>query len=472
MTCIARRLPALALAATLAASLNACTGGEGGGGPVGPAPIAVVAISGGVNPLTPGQSTQLVASASTAGGQVVSDAQFTWLSETPAVATVDGAGKVTAVSAGTAAVKATAGDVHGTTTITVQAPPDPLTAIVESVRSAFNMPAMGAAIVTLDGGVTAVAAAGKRRVTGGSAVNTDDLWHIGSNTKAMTALLAAVAVTEGRIQWTTTIPQIFPNLPVSQSYVDVTLRDLLSHQSGFLNAISPVAAVVNAPTVTDKRLAAVGWAVQQPPHVPKGTFYYSNAGYVVATAMLERVFGTSYEAAIAAHIYTPLGVTGAGWGVQATPGSVTQPGAHALQNGTWTVLENLNNPPPWAYGAGGMYMSLASWGRLIREVLRVEANVSTVASSAEAQQTTSHVIAVEPSVSYGMGWYVQNVGWATGKAIYHDGTNTGNHSLVYVAPLRNVAFLVTTNGFDPNGHSLAAMEELIARLEAFYSAEP
>jgi CubicO group peptidase (beta-lactamase class C family) len=301
-------------------------------------------------------------------------------------------------------------------------------------------------------------------------VTANDLWHIGSNTKAMTALLAAVAVSQGRIQWTTTIPQIFPNLPVSQSYVSVTLRDLLSHQSGFLNAISPVAAVVNAPTVTDKRLAAVGWAVQQAPHVPKGTFYYSNAGYVVATAMLEQVFGTSYEEAMAAHIYTPLGVTGAGWGVQATPGTVTQPVAHAMQNGSWTVLENLNNPPPWAYGAGGMYMSLANWGRLIREVLRVEANVSTVASSAEARQTTSHVIDVEPSVSYGMGWYVRNVSWANGKAIYHDGTNTGNHSLVYVAPLRNVAFLVTTNAFDVNGGSLAAMEDLIIRLEAFYSA--
>jgi hypothetical protein len=46
------------------------------------------------------------------------------------------------------------------------------------------MPAMGAAIVTLDEGLVAIGAAGTRRATGGAAVTTDDLWHLGSNTKA------------------------------------------------------------------------------------------------------------------------------------------------------------------------------------------------------------------------------------------------------------------------------------------------
>jgi alpha-amylase len=97
--------------------------------------------------LSPGQSTQLVASAATAGGQAASAAPFTWLSEAPAVATVDAAGRVTAVSAGTAVIAATAGTVRGTVTITVQpAPAGPvasLSSIVDSVRLAFNMPPWG-----------------------------------------------------------------------------------------------------------------------------------------------------------------------------------------------------------------------------------------------------------------------------------------------------------------------------------------
>src|SRR5688500_10484399 len=58
---------------------------------------------------------------------------------------------------------------------------DPLSSIIDSVRLAWNMPAMGAAIVTLENGVTAVGVAGTRRATGGAAVTTSDLWHIGSN---------------------------------------------------------------------------------------------------------------------------------------------------------------------------------------------------------------------------------------------------------------------------------------------------
>jgi hypothetical protein len=55
----------------------------------------------------------------------VSGAQFTWLSEAPGVAAVDGTGRVTAVSPGTAAISATSGAVRGAVTLTVNAPAVP-----------------------------------------------------------------------------------------------------------------------------------------------------------------------------------------------------------------------------------------------------------------------------------------------------------------------------------------------------------
>jgi CubicO group peptidase (beta-lactamase class C family) len=345
---------------------------------------------------------------------------------------------------------------------------DRLTAIVDSVRAAWKMPAMGAAIVTLEDGVTGVAVAGTRRATGGAAVTTSDHWQLGSNTKAMTSLLAAVAVSQGRIRWTTTIAQAFPELEnIRQEYREVTLRDLLSHQSGLLRMVSPEPAIVGAATAPAQRTAAVAWALQQPPYVARGTFSYSNAGYVVASAMLERAFGTSFEAAMAAQVYAPLGVTDAGWGPQAAAGSTTQPVAHLLENGSWLVLEGFASPPAWDFSAGGAQMSLATWGRFMREVLRVEADASTIASAAVARQTTSEVITVDPGTSYGLGWYVTTRSWANGKVLFHDGTNGGNHSLAVVAPLRDVAFLATTNGYDPGGRSFNALNALIGRLETF-----
>jgi CubicO group peptidase (beta-lactamase class C family) len=345
-----------------------------------------------------------------------------------------------------------------------------LSSIVDSVRLAWNMPAMGAAIVTLDDGITATAAAGTRRVTGGAPVSTDDLWHLGSNTKAMTSLLAAVAVSRGHLQWTTTVAQAFPELAnIRAEYREVTLRDLLSHQAGLPRDASP-AAFGSGTAAPAQRTSAVAWAVQQPPAVTRGTYSYSNVAYVVAGAMLERAFGTSFEAAMAAQLYAPLGVTDAGWGPQAAAGSTTQPVAHQLINGSWLVLEGFDNPPVYN-SSGRAHMSLASWGRVLREVLRVEAGTSTIASADVLRQTTSPAITAGPGASYGLGWVISTRPWANGKVLFHDGANGGNHSLTYVAPLRNVAFLATTNGFDPAGppgRSSRALDALIGRLITFH----
>ena len=167
-----------------------------------------------------------------------------------------------------------------------------------------------------------------------------------------------------------------------------------------------------------------------------------------------------------AHVFAPLGMTDAGWGPQAAVGSTTQPVAHRRQSdGSWVVLEGYDLPPMFN-SAGTMHMPLASWGRFVREVLRVEAGTSTIAPAAIARQTTSAMIATGPAGSYGMGWDVLTRPWANGKVLYHTGTNQGNGSLTYVAPLRNVAFLVTTNGFEPTGQSL---EVLANRLITFHN---
>jgi len=331
------------------------------------------------------------------------------------------------------------------------------------------MPAMGAAIVTLEGGLVAIGAAGTRRASGGAAVTTDDLWHLGSNTKAVTALLAAVAVSQNRIQWTTTLPEVFPELTnVRPEYHHVTLRELLSHQSGIVGNPGD-AALGGATTAGAQRASVVKWVVQQPMSGSRGTFSYTNMGYIVAGAMLERVFGTSFESAMSSQIFVPLGMSQAGWGPQATTGSTIQPVAHRWQwNGSWAELENFDIPPGNA-SSGTMHMSLASWGRFVREVLRAEAGTSTIAPAAIARQTTSAVIPINATTSYGMGWGITTAGWANGKVLNHDGSNTGNHSLAVLAPLRNVAFLVTTNGWDPNGRTAQALGALQSRLVTYYN---
>jgi CubicO group peptidase (beta-lactamase class C family) len=284
-----------------------------------------------------------------------------------------------------------------------------------------------------------------------------------------------VAVSQNRIAWTTTIAQAFPQLAnIRAEYRDVTLRELLSHQSGVKANITSEAAFGSGTTVVDQRASVTAWAVEQPPAGARGAFLYSNLGYIIAAAMLDRALGTSFEAAMSAQVFGPLGMTTAGWGPQAAAGSTTQPVAHRWTNGSWLELENLDNPP--VYGsAGRAHMSLTSWAHFVREVLRVEAGTSTIVPAAIGREMTVGLVpAPIPQTTYGLGWHVSTRVWANGKVLFHDGSNTGNMSMAYLAPVRNVAILVTTNGWDPNPNgsanlSVQALNQLYGRLITYHN---
>src|SRR5262245_33356415 len=88
-----------------------------------PAPDPVIATSE-VSTAEPmawiGATRDLTATAYTSSGAVVSGTTFTWSSSQSGVATVNSNGRVTAVSNGTATISATASNVSGSTTVTVQ----------------------------------------------------------------------------------------------------------------------------------------------------------------------------------------------------------------------------------------------------------------------------------------------------------------------------------------------------------------
>ena len=60
-------------------------------------------------------------------------------------------------------------------------------------------------------------------------MTTNDVFHIGSCTKSMTATLAAMLIDEGKLRWDTTIADIFPELKgrMDKQYETVTVEQLL-----------------------------------------------------------------------------------------------------------------------------------------------------------------------------------------------------------------------------------------------------
>nr|WP_281494211.1 serine hydrolase domain-containing protein [Jannaschia sp. S6380] len=160
------------------------------------------------------------------------------------------------------------------------------------------------AVWTKDDGAR-IAVAGRRHA-GGDPVVRSDAWHIGSLTKAMTATLAARMVAQGRIEWDTPIGDL---LRAAKPWRDVTLAELLNHRSGMAANLPRWRAVLRP-----GRATYAAHMLSSAPATPRGETEYSNAGYVVAGAMLEAAGGAPWEDLLRRHVLNPLRMEGAGFG--------------------------------------------------------------------------------------------------------------------------------------------------------------
>jgi CubicO group peptidase (beta-lactamase class C family) len=107
--------------------------------------------------------------------------------------------------------------------------------LLDSVRKEANLPALGAAVFTKDS-ILGLDVVGVRSTGNATPVAAGDLFHIGSDAKAMTAGLLGLLVDRGRLRWNSRLGEIFPELEATMrpEYRDLTVRELLTHRSGLV----------------------------------------------------------------------------------------------------------------------------------------------------------------------------------------------------------------------------------------------
>ena len=179
---------------------------------------------------------------------------------------------------------------------------DDLTDLLEPIRADAGIPAL-AALVIDHGEVIAIGATGVRKYGEEVPATIDDQWHLGSDTKAMTATLAAILVEEGLLRWDSTIGEVFPDLvgKIDPAYHHVTLRQLLMHRGGCPNVTFPASMHsynlhdMPGETMIEQRLKYVElFLAGAPEETPGRRYIYSNGGYVTAGAMLGVQFAEHY----------------------------------------------------------------------------------------------------------------------------------------------------------------------------------
>jgi len=315
--------------------------------------------------------------------------------------------------------------------------------MIEPIRQSTHLPSLGAAIVT-EKGLEASGVTGVRKAGTNVSVTIDDVWHLGSDTKAMTAVVIATLVERGTITWETAIGTVFPELASSfpAEFRAITLTELLSHHAGLQRNIDWQRASRSSSSLTEQRIYALKTAAATRLDSHPGTKYlYSNLGYAIAGTIAEHMSGKQWESLIQDIVFIPLGMTSCGFGGTGTPGKIDQPWPHG-ENGKPRPLNGpLVDNPELLGPAGTVHCSIADWAKFITDQLRGEHGAGALLKP----ETYKALHTPRFGGEYAFGWEVLSRTWADGTVFQHSGSNTMNFCTVWIAPNRGFAVLAVTN---------------------------
>lgn len=331
---------------------------------------------------------------------------------------------------------------------------DAAEAALDAVFASAAPTALAAAIVGADG-LRWSAARGVRRSDQAESVTLDDRWHLGSNTKAMTAAVFARLVEQGRAQWDQPVAEVFPGLSIDAAWGDATLGDFMHHRAGLLDADVMgrpwlMTARADPRSLREQRAAIAAAALSRPPSGTPGPFAYGNANYVLVGAAIETITGGPWEDAMRAEVFGPLGITSGGFG--------PPPGANARGHrivGDRRVPMDPTDPGadnPLALGpAGTAHMTLTDYGRFLAAMM----GGAPGWLGPDSLRALTSPPPGEPA--YAAGWGVR------GGRLAHEGSNTMWHAAVALDPERRLGFVTVAND---GGPGRVACQQLMQRLLA------
>lgn len=279
--------------------------------------------------------------------------------------------------------------------------------LLQKVRMEYNMPAMAAAVITKDE-IKAIGVTGVRRIYTKDKVKLSDRFHMGSTTKAITAHWAAALVESEFITWETKILDVFPHWEddALKTYHNVTLSDLLCHRGKiqpFTSAMD-LASLPNFPgDPMEKRRSFAKWLLKQNPAKvgSQEGYVYSNAGYSIAAAMLEKASETAWEDAILNDILIPLGIDAVvGWPTDSDP---KQPfGHHSINpldsNLRAVTARNMFQMEDIIAPSGDLSMSVEDYAKF------VQAHLQGVQGKDNLLKATTYDYVHYGRENYAMGW--------------------------------------------------------------------
>jgi CubicO group peptidase (beta-lactamase class C family) len=328
------------------------------------------------------------------------------------------------------------------TASSLAAEPRDISAALETVRAKYKLPACASAVIE-DGRIVAIGATGLRRADRDVRVTTGDIWHIGSCTKTMTAALMGMLVDTGKLRWDMAIPDTLPGIPCDPGWRKVTLWHLVSQRSGIAQMTGGEWRTLDAGggTPREQRATFAKMLLARAPAEPPGKYAYSNSGYGLLGAIIERAADTGYEDMLRKRIFEPLALKTAGFGAPAAPGKLDQPWGHRRSGDSLTPVAPSPESqfPPALAPAASVHMSIADFARFA-------AWVSTNEPRLVKPGTFKHLQTPPDDSAYAGGLWTTELPGIGGPAVCHCGHMGGFFGVFFAGPHRACVSVFNTEG--------------------------
>lgn len=317
--------------------------------------------------------------------------------------------------------------------------------IVEKYRVKYNVPAVAASVINFDKIYFGVSGVKKTNTT--DKVEIDSKFHLGSNTKAITSLVAAILVEDGLLDWNTKLVEVVPEIRnnINKAYTNITLQDLLSHRA----RIAPFEddkskewrrmPIEKIESAKNQKLEFAKYALNLKPSELKETNHlYSNGGYIIAALLLEKASGKSWEQLVQEY-FDDIGINHfIGFPSQKD------------QNDTYGHIKRGKKyncvPPKKEYELGNYFAPAGNLSLSIKDFSKlIQQNLQGLMGNDGILKPETYKKLHFGLDKYALGWYNGNIGDSEQKFSYHGGSLGTFSSAVIVSADRKIAIVILVN---------------------------
>lgn len=355
----------------------------------------------------------------------------------------------------------------------------------ETILADWKIPGMSVAI-TKDNQVVFAKGFGVKDMNKSDKADENTLYQIGSVSKSFTAAVMASLVDEGLISWEDTVKNFLPDFQMYDKWVEQNLlvKDMMTHKTGLRGQVGTY--IPNLGYSRDdiyKMLPLI-----KPAHSFRNVYAYNNITFIIASKLIEKLTGKSWEENVFERIFNPLGMTSSTLNGEGFI-KATQDGLATTPHSFWFEKDSINlwplygeeQAPHWltVIGPAGSVVSSAAdmskWamfhlnkGKVGDEQIISEKNMNFLhrgitITSQDSSRTTL----------YGHCWFVeQNSKY---RLYFHTGTTWGSTALCFFLPELNLGGIILVNSEAPADPRYSLMRRVIDLYYGFperdYNAE-